>query len=57
MLLPAAWVLEMTPESLEAVIAHELAHLRRWDQWTNLLQRLVETLFYHPAVWWLSRAA
>ena len=56
-LLPAAWVLEMTPESLEAVIAHELAHLRRWDQWTNLLQRLVETLlFYHPAVWWLSRS-
>ncbi len=55
-LLPAAWLLEMTPEVLEAVIAHELAHVRRWDLWTNLLQRLVEALlFYHPAVWWLSR--
>jgi len=54
-LLPAAWLLEMTPEVLEAVIAHELAHIRRWDLWTNLLQRLVEALlFYHPAVWWLS---
>lgn len=54
-LLPAAWLLEMTPEVLEAVIAHELAHIRRFDLWVNLFQRLVETiLFYHPAVWWLS---
>jgi hypothetical protein len=55
-LLPAAWLVEMTPEVLEAVIAHELAHIRRWDLWANLVQRLVETfLFYHPAVWRLSR--
>jgi len=55
-LLPASWITEMTPEVLEAVIAHELAHIRRWDLWVNLLQRLVEMLlFYHPAVWWLSR--
>ncbi len=55
-LLPACWLAEMTPEVLEAVVAHELAHIRRWDLWVNLLQRLVETLlFYHPAVWWLSR--
>jgi hypothetical protein len=41
---------------LEAVLAHELAHIRRWDLWVNLGQRVVETLlFYHPAVWWLSR--
>jgi len=54
-LLPGCWVTEMTPDALEAVIAHELAHIRRWDAWVNLLQRLVETLlFYHPAVWWLS---
>ncbi len=33
-------------------------HLRRLDLWANLLQRMVETLlFYHPAVWWLSRCA
>lgn len=55
-LLPASWLTEMTPEALEAVIAHELAHVRRLDLWVNLLQRLMETLlFYHPAVWWLSR--
>lgn len=55
-LLPASWLTEMTPEVLEAVMAHELAHVRRLDLWVNLLQRLMETLlFYHPAVWWLSR--
>jgi len=54
-LLPAAMVLQMQPEMLEAVIAHELAHIRRFDLWVNLLQRITETvLFYHPAVWWLS---
>lgn len=55
-LVSAAWIAEMPPDVLEAVIAHELAHVRRFDLWANLLQRLVETLlFYHPAVWWLSR--
>ncbi|MHC4180592.1 MAG: M56 family metallopeptidase, partial [Planctomycetota bacterium] len=55
-LLPTSWLTEMTPEVLEAVIAHELAHVRRLDLWVNLLQRLMETLlFYHPAIWWLSR--
>ncbi len=54
-LLPAAWLLELPPNLLEAVVAHELAHLRRCDLWVNLLQRLAEALlFYHPAVWWLS---
>jgi beta-lactamase regulating signal transducer with metallopeptidase domain len=55
-LIPAAWATEMPLEMLEAVIAHELAHLRRRDLWVNLLQRIAEAvLFYHPAVWWLSR--
>jgi beta-lactamase regulating signal transducer with metallopeptidase domain len=54
-LLPAAMVAQMQPEMLEAVIAHELAHIRRFDLWVNLAQRVTETLlFYHPAVWWLS---
>ncbi len=54
-LLPAATVLGLTPEQLEAVLAHELAHVRRYDYLVNLLQMLVETLFfYHPAVWWIS---
>ena len=55
-LLPAAMVTQMQPEMLEAVIAHELAHIRRLDLWVNLAQRVTETLlFYHPAVWWLSK--
>jgi beta-lactamase regulating signal transducer with metallopeptidase domain len=55
-LIPAAWATEMPLDMLEAVIAHELAHLQRRDLWINLLQRIEETLFfYHPAVWWLSR--
>ena len=55
-LLPATWALELEPAMLEAVLAHELAHLRRWDLPINLLQRLVEALFFfHPAVWWCSR--
>ena len=54
-LLPAAWLAEMPVEVLEAVLAHELAHIRRFDLWVNLFQRFLETLlFYHPAVWWLS---
>lgn len=54
-LLPASWVTSLPPDVIEAVIAHELAHIRRFDVWVNLLQRLVETLlFYHPAVWWIS---
>jgi polysaccharide export outer membrane protein len=55
-LLPAAWVTGVGGEMLEAVIAHELAHLRRWDLLVNLLQRVVESaLFFHPVVWWCSR--
>ena len=54
-LLPSATLMGLTPEQLEAVLAHELAHIRRFDYAVNLLQMLVETLlFYHPAVWWVS---
>jgi beta-lactamase regulating signal transducer with metallopeptidase domain len=55
-LIPMSWLAELPPDMLEAVLAHELAHLRRWDLWANAFQRLVEALlFYHPAVWWVSR--
>ncbi|HYV36317.1 MAG TPA: M56 family metallopeptidase [Gemmataceae bacterium] len=55
-LIPVSWLTELPAEMLEAVLAHELAHLRRHDLWVNLLQRMTETLlFYHPAVWWVSR--
>ncbi|WP_166823100.1 M56 family metallopeptidase [Thalassoroseus pseudoceratinae] len=54
-LLPTSWVAGLPADILEAVIAHELAHIRRHDVWINLVQRIVETLlFYHPAMWWLS---
>ena len=54
-LFPAGALLGLTPQQLEAVLAHELAHVRRWDYAVNLLQTAVETLlFYHPAAWWLS---
>jgi len=54
-LIPVSVLTKATPELLEAIIAHELAHIRRLDPWANLLQRVVETVFfYHPAIWWLS---
>jgi beta-lactamase regulating signal transducer with metallopeptidase domain len=55
-LIPASALAGLSPVQLEAILAHELAHIRRHDYLVNLLQTLVETLlFYHPAVWWLSR--
>ena len=54
-LLPAAALSGLSPQQLEAILAHELAHIRRHDYLVNLLQSVVETLlFYHPAVWWVS---
>lgn len=54
-LLPAAIVARVPADLVEALIAHELAHIRRHDYLVNLLQGAVEALlFYHPAVWWLS---
>ncbi|GLH66692.1 M56 family metallopeptidase [Geothrix edaphica] len=55
-LVPAAAFLALSPEALEALLAHELAHVRRGDFLANVLQTFAEALlFYHPAVWWLSR--
>lgn len=54
-LLPASLLTGMDPVLLEALLAHELAHIRRQDYLANLLQSLAETLlFFHPAVWWIS---
>ena len=54
-LLPSAALSGWSVEQLEMVLLHELAHLRRWDNLVNLLQRFVESLlFFHPVVWWLS---
>ncbi|HEY3950428.1 M56 family metallopeptidase [Phenylobacterium sp.] len=55
-LIPAAALMRLPVDQLEALILHELAHVRRLDAFANLLQTVVETaLFYHPAVWWVSR--
>jgi beta-lactamase regulating signal transducer with metallopeptidase domain/peptidoglycan/xylan/chitin deacetylase (PgdA/CDA1 family) len=57
-LVPASAFAGLTPAQLEAIIAHELAHVMRYDYLFNLLQTAAETLlFYHPAVWWVSRRA
>jgi beta-lactamase regulating signal transducer with metallopeptidase domain len=54
-LVPASALAGLSPQQLEAILAHELAHVRRHDYLVNLLQAVVETLlFYHPAVWWVS---
>ena len=55
-LLPVTALTGLSEDQLRAVVAHELAHIRRLDCVANFLQALVEALlFYHPAVWWLGR--
>ena len=55
-LLPAGLLTGLPPPLLEALLAHELAHVRRWDYLAHLLQKAVEALlFFHPVIWWLSR--
>jgi beta-lactamase regulating signal transducer with metallopeptidase domain len=51
-----AWALrELSPSDLNVVLLHEFAHLRRGDDWTNLIQKIVGALFFfHPAVWWIE---
>jgi beta-lactamase regulating signal transducer with metallopeptidase domain/LysM repeat protein len=54
-LLPASALTGLSSGQLEAVLAHELAHIRRYDYLVNMLQTVVEIVgFYHPAVWWIS---
>ena len=54
--MPVSVLSGMTPWQVEAILSHELAHIRRHDYLVNILQSAVETLlFYHPAIWWVSR--
>jgi GWxTD domain-containing protein len=54
-LIPVGFLAQLPVEQIEAILLHELAHIRRNDYLVNLLQRLAEAvLFYHPAVWWIS---
>lgn len=55
-LIPVSAVSGLAPQQLDALIAHELAHVRRFDAFTNIALVAAETiLFYHPVVWWVSR--
>jgi bla regulator protein BlaR1 len=55
-LIPVSALMGLSPQQLDALILHELAHIRRRDTVINILLATVETiLFYHPAVWWVSR--
>ena len=55
-LLPATMVTGLPPDQLRLVLAHELAHIRRYDYLANMLQLVIEALlFFNPAVWWISR--
>ena len=55
-LMPIGLLAGLPVGQVEAILLHELAHIRRYDYLVNVLQRSVEgLLFYHPAVWWISR--
>ena len=55
-ILPAWMMEEAASDELKHVILHELAHLRRRDDWTNLVQKIVKAvLFFHPGIWWMER--
>lgn len=55
-LMPAALATRLPPDLIEALLAHELAHIKRHDYLINLLQSAIEAvLFFHPVVWWLSK--
>jgi beta-lactamase regulating signal transducer with metallopeptidase domain len=54
--IPRSVLEELSAGELNQVVLHELAHLRRWDDWTNLAQQMVKALFFfHPAVWWIEK--
>ncbi|NRA51691.1 MAG: M56 family metallopeptidase [Phaeodactylibacter sp.] len=54
-LIPVGTVVALTPAQVEAVIAHELAHIYRRDYLLNIFQSIIEALYYfNPAVWWIS---
>jgi beta-lactamase regulating signal transducer with metallopeptidase domain len=55
-ILPFDLAASLSPAEFESVVAHELAHIKRWDYLTNFLQRIVQALlFFHPAVWFIGQ--
>ena len=54
--MPSALVLELSEEEFDDLGVHELAHIRRYDDWANLLQHILQAfLFFHPAAHWVGR--
>src|SRR5207253_8814979 len=54
-IVPASVFLQISPQELETIIAHELIHMRRYDPLVNMIQSAIEVLFfYHPGIWWIS---
>jgi beta-lactamase regulating signal transducer with metallopeptidase domain len=52
---PAPLLPELSEGEIEMIVRHELAHLARWDDWTNLIQKFLKAVFFfHPAVWWIE---
>ncbi len=55
-LLPFSVITLLSPAQIETILVHELAHIKRYDYWVNMMQTWLEVLFfYHPAFWWLNR--
>jgi bla regulator protein BlaR1 len=55
-LIPTALMLQMNPKQLEAIITHELAHIKRQDYLVNLIQSCLEMFFFfHPVFWWINQ--
>ena len=55
-LIPLGLLSQQSPQQIEALLLHELAHIRRYDFAFNMIQSWIEILFFfHPAIWWLSR--
>jgi bla regulator protein blaR1 len=54
-LLPLGTIAGLPPEQVEAILAHELAHIYRKDYLVNIFQCIIEIIFfYHPGIWWIS---
>jgi beta-lactamase regulating signal transducer with metallopeptidase domain len=54
--IPSWTMRELSALELNAILLHELAHLQRRDDWTNLIQKILGALlFFHPAVWWIEK--
>ena len=55
MVFPTWAMAELSVAELNSILLHELAHLARWDDWTNLTQKILRAVFFfHPAVWWID---